>query len=343
VHHLRVLAVWGAIVLLVAPAFAQAPAAQQSKARDLAARGVGVYDKGDYAAALELFTEADRAYPTPQYRIFRGRSLARLGKLASAGRLFDEAAFMRRPDPVPRGFDEAQRLARVELAELRPRIPVLRIEVEDPSDAHVSVDGQEVAPGGRERVEVDPGEHLVEASAPGFEPWSRTVTLEEHGVFSLTIHLVRTSPPPLAPSPPPPPPAEPAVTLSHRSQLGASVRVDVDPLTPGARVVPGVTYGILDFFEVGAAAILGIHTSGFEPRATAYILRGAFKPFVDVGVPVFIVQGARPGLRGSAGVQWDPMRHIGLFAQAGGAYFFDPPLGYLHAVFLPALGVQGRL
>jgi hypothetical protein len=338
-------------VVLCAPAFADEPSvADQEAARTLAARGVSAYDQGDYLSAVQIFTDAEHLYPTPQYRIYMARSLDRLGKLVRAARLFEEAARMPRPDKPPRGFEEAQQAAREELAELMPRIPVLQIKLKSPELAQIKVDGQDVPVAQMGHVEVDPGQHRVEAAAPDFEPWATTVTVAERGVSAVEVHLVRrllrspAEPPPPGPPPPASPlPAPPVEPLSHRRQIGLSVRVDVDPRAPGARVVPGLAYGVIDYLEIGLAAIVGIHASGVEPHGTAYFLRSAVKPMVDVGAPVFVVQGARAGIRGSGGVQWDPIRHFGLFAQVGGAYFFNPPPGYVHGAPLLGIGAQGRL
>ena len=50
-----------------------------------------------------------------------------------------------------------------------------------------------------------------------------------------------------------------------------------------------------------------------------------------------------PGAHGSAGVQWDPIRHFGVFVDAGVAAFPSPPAGYQKVVFVPSIGVEPRL
>jgi hypothetical protein len=347
-----VVSIGAVLVRSEVPAFAEEPpdaAQQQAEARAFAVRGTGAFDRGDYEAALTAFSEAERRYPTPQYSIYVARSLAHLGRLTRAAAVLTEAASRPPPAAVPRGFAEAQKLARDELAELRLRIPVIALAVEGSAEARVTVDGREVPPAERDHVEVDPEEHHIEATAPGLTSWLQSVTVKERETSTVAIHLVPLPSP--SPSPPSPPdaaqvPADavspPVADLSHRRQLGAFSRLDVDAVHPGARVAAGVTYGILDHLEVGAAALLG-KTSGLEPHLTGYVLRGAVKPFVEAAVPIFIMSGASAGVRGSAGVQWDPGRHFGFFAELGGTYVVNPPAGYVHGSLLPALGVQGRL
>lgn len=337
-------------------ALAQAPVAQDEVVRVLGTRAIAVYDRGDFAGALELFTAAYRLYPTPQYRIWMARSADRLGKLRRAAELLDEAARMPKPARPPPHFDEARKLAGEELAKLRARIPALQVDVEGPADARIEIDDAEVPAGARGRVEVDPGAHVVVAVAPGYERWSQTFTPKEGETLPVAVHLVRVA---VAPPPPPVPPVSPAPqpttterppslpppppeNLSHRQQFGAFIRADVDALHPGARAATGITYGVIDHLEVGLGAILGAR-SGVEPRVTGYFFQGKIKPFVDAGAPIFFVPRAIPGIRGSVGVQWDPIRHLGVFAQLGGAYFFNTTPDYVPYALLPAFGVQGRL
>lgn len=159
-------------------------------------------------------------------------------------------------------------------------------------------------------------------------------------------------PEPVAPRPPeaspvddpkPPPPAAGNESKAHGRQFGAIARVDVDPIHRGARVAAGPTYGALDWLEVGASVLLGREV-GVEPQLTCFILpRGAWKPIVNVGVPIFFAGGARPGARGAAGLAWDPIRRFGLFAGVGGAYFPNAAAGYARGVLLTSFGVQGRI
>lgn len=132
-------------------------------------------------------------------------------------------------------------------------------------------------------------------------------------------------------------------SLSHRWQLGAIVRLDQDRLRPGARTAVGVTFGLGDHFEIGTSAVLGPDV-GLEPQVTFFFLgRSAFKPLLNVGVPLFFTGGVHTGIRGGAGLAWDANRHLGFFAQIGGAYFLSTPEEVELAVLLSSVGVQGRL
>ena len=124
----------------------------------------------------------------------------------------------------------------------------------------------------------------------------------------------------------------------------AMVRVDVDGRFRGAVTHLGLGVGITRFAEASFGALLGA-TSGFELGARGFVPLGALRPFVTVGMPCFVDDGAIVGVRGGAGLEWSIARHVAVFAQIAGAYF---PSGsgsraYEQAAFLPALGIVGRL
>lgn len=166
------------------------------------------------------------------------------------------------------------------------------------------------------------------------------------------------APLPIAPPPAPQAPSSPALVvtkrdvktttprdrgLGHARQFGAMARVDVDPIHAGARTAVGLTYGAGDMLDVGLSALIG-RDMGVEPQMTFFILgRSAWKPLVNLGFPIFFTESAAMGIRGAAGVEWDPIRHFGVFVQVGGAYFLRSAPGYARGVFVPSFGVQGRL
>lgn len=210
-------------------------------------------------------------------------------------------------------------------------------------------------------VPVDKGHHVIVATATWKRAWEKTIDVDADGSnVTVTIDaMVDTSaaapegnPAAKPPSPaivqaPPPergadaaPPE--ARTLSHRGQFGAVLRADIDGQGRGVVAAPGLSFGIGDHVEVAACALIG-NDKGFEPALTVLPLHGGWKPRLSAGVPIFVVGGVRPGLRASAGLQWDPLRNLGVFVDAGVAAFPDVPAGYQKFVFVPAVGIQPRL
>lgn len=85
-----VLLTWAASeIALAQPNLAQASAEEQAAARAAYAQGVGAFDRGDYAAALERFEAADHAVSSPNVKLMRARCLAKLGRDADANAMYD--------------------------------------------------------------------------------------------------------------------------------------------------------------------------------------------------------------------------------------------------------------
>lgn len=273
------------------------------------------------------------------------------GSYSKALPLLEEARTIAERD----GRAAREETARQHIEALRAKVGWVTITVAAPAggsalDTTVEIDREPVP---RERWGADiplmPGKHVVTAKAPKKRGVEVSVLVsragESHRVeipalvseddevpALLAVGRGKASPaPPKAPE-----------TLSHASQIGAIVRADVDAIHPGVRIAFGLTAGIGEHFGIGASVLLG-PTIGVEPQVTLFIVgRGQFKPFVNAAAPVFFADGAQAGVRSALGVEWDPMRHLGFFAQIGGAYFPAAPKGVAQGVLLPSAGVEAR-
>ena len=120
------------------------------------------------------------------------------------------------------------------------------------------------------------------------------------------------------------------------------VRADVDGKARGALATVGLSFAFGDHVEPALAAMVG-PSFGVWAGGTVYVLKGAIKPAVVLGVPTYFVQGVRPGLHGALGAQWDPARFFGAFVLLGGqAHPWAPP-GYDRLELVPSAGIQVRL
>jgi hypothetical protein len=154
-----------------------------------------------------------------------------------------------------------------------------------------------------------------------------------------------------APSPPTDTTERASASLSHRGQLGFIARADIDGTLPGVSPALGPAFGIGDYVEINAVAVIGKKAQAVEPGATVLFLKGAWKPRLSLSVPVFFLHGdmqlpglhVGPGVHGAVGVQWDPIRHIGVFVDAGVVVLPTMPTPYQKVVFVPAIGIEPRL
>jgi hypothetical protein len=197
---------------------AQGSDADKATARELTRDGYTALDKKDYAAAADLFARADALHHAPTVSVGLARARAGLGKLVSAQELYSlvvhEALAPGAPAPFVAAHDEAQR----ELDALSSRVPAVILQVKGPAAPRVTVDGDEVPRASLGvRRPVDPGKHVVKATAPGFYPGETTFAVAEGAAETVTLELKPDGTPQIVapptsgevvapPSSPPPPP-----------------------------------------------------------------------------------------------------------------------------------------
>jgi len=211
------------------PSDASASAEQLlQQARDLA-------NANRWAEACPKFEESLRADPVLDTRLGLAACYEHIGKLASARDLFREVIQLATNAGDVARRDDAQ--AHVDA--LEPRLPKLRISAPENPPAGfvvardgVPIDGNALGVA----VYVDPGAHTITASAPGFEAFTKTVTLVEGTEETLAMPaLTAVQPPP--PHPPQPPPERPTrkyVALAAGAAGVASIGVG---LVFGAKAV----------------------------------------------------------------------------------------------------------
>ena len=108
-------------------------------------------------------------------------------------------------------------------------------------------------------------------------------------------------------------------------------------------LVPGMSYGITGGLEIEAGALIGYYKGGWL-GVRYLLLDGAIKPGLGLAMPVFVVDGkAVAGIEGSAILQWDFTRHVGLYASLGLSYFPGAASDLGSIWFLPGIGAQVRL
>jgi len=169
----------------------------------------------------------------------------KLGKLASAWALFNESADLahRAGDTVRHEF------ALKQIAALLPRLPKLTIAgpTKPPPGFAVTRDGDALSLGvlGTE-LYVDPGPHEVIATAPGFEQFTATITVDEAQSESVVVRDLT----PLKVAPPPQPQPEPPKLRPEPRQTQKLVGIG---LVGGGAVLTGIG------FFLGARAISANH------------------------------------------------------------------------------------
>lgn len=201
------------------PALADATADQRAAAQALfddARRLMGEKKYGDACPKLE---ESQRLDPGLGTLLNLAECQALTGRTASAWANFLEAAYQAKAA----GQTKRENTARARAAALEPRLSRLTIlAVTGPAGGHPQT------PGGKVEIKrdgvvvasslvgtavpVDPGEHVVSATAPGKKAWESKVTVKADGhSFTVSVPQLEDAPaePPPEVKPPPPPEVKP--------------------------------------------------------------------------------------------------------------------------------------
>jgi hypothetical protein len=255
-------------------AFAQTSDGDKASARDLTIEGYSALESGNYAAAFDRFTRADALYHAPSVILGLARAQVGLGKLVSAQELYSRAAHETLPANASSASKKAVRDAQKELDALTPRIPSVIITVTGSDAPRVTLDGAEIraAALGVKRP-VDPGKHVIAASAAGLATSEVTVNFAEGKSESVTLNLE----PPVA-APPPvvavAPVAQVAPVATHMTAAPAPLppaaplaTIPSAPLAPeldhiAVHSSPRKTLGFVVLGVGGAGLVLGGITGG---------------------------------------------------------------------------------
>lgn len=163
-----------AAVALLSPAVALAgdPAAAEA----LFLQGRAAVEKGDHQTACTKFAESNRLDPAVGTVFNLGDCSEKLGKLATAWQYFREVIQRLPPN------DDRVPMAKQRAAALEARLPKLtvRLGAGAPAGTKITRDGIELGAASLGvALPVDPGAHIIEASAPGTRPGNFAVTLAE--------------------------------------------------------------------------------------------------------------------------------------------------------------------
>jgi hypothetical protein len=174
------------IMVWLSPSRGEAQAEAQAQAAFL--QGQQLAEQRDFAGALEQYREASRLAPnSPAPLLGMGLCLTELGQNREALDMLDRY--------LDRGQNPQSRRQAEEAIDgvLRPLgVGTIRLTV-SPSNASVTVDGQEIPTYRLDRIRVNRGEHSVVARASGYSAARQQVQVRAGQTASISLSLSRGS------------------------------------------------------------------------------------------------------------------------------------------------------
>lgn len=156
--------------------------------------GQKLYDAGSYSEALDKFREVDELLKSPNARLYMGRCLRELGRLPEAFEVMTEAVAAAnekaKSDP---SYLRTRDAAAAEREAIVPRIGRITVAADSPPEGlqiQVGTRTLRSAEIGRE-IGVDAGDLVVDATAPGYQPFHRELTIDAGRQQSIAVVLRR--------------------------------------------------------------------------------------------------------------------------------------------------------
>jgi hypothetical protein len=200
----------GLFVASAAPSALAQSDADRATARELGKEGQDALDKKDYKTAEDRFKRADALFHAPTLLLGYARAEAGLGKVVNASESYNRIVREGVAPGGPAAFVAAVESAKAEVGAVTARIASVTITVTGPENPKVTLDDivVPVAALGVRRP-VDPGAHVVRASADGYDPGETKFTVADAASANAALTLNKSA---LAAAAAPPPTGAPADT-----------------------------------------------------------------------------------------------------------------------------------
>lgn len=234
---------------MATPAWAAPTDAEKETARSLMDDGDRLRAAQDNAGALQRYQAAHEIMKVPTTGIEVAKTLAALGKLVEARATAIEVANLPVAPSEPSVMAAARQEASALAAELATRIPSATFQVwPKEAQATIFVDSAQIPPAAVGLpYKTNPGEHVVQVTAPGYQTAEQRFKLEEGGSTTVSVNLVA------APDQPQPAP-DPVPPTGEQTPVAP-----VEPTEP-ATAQPDRTRAYIAFGVAGAGAVLGTVT-----------------------------------------------------------------------------------
>ena len=259
----------GCICVMAAPAVAHAQSTNQVAAEALFREARKLLESGRYHEACEKLAASNRLDPAAGTLLNLARCREKIGQTATAWATYHEAVSVAKAA----GQTEREKAARESAAALEPLLPRLTIVVSPDARAvnpQIRRDGMVVPPDlWGATVPVDPGEHLIEANAPGRQRWAVKTSIEARATAIITVPTLEQSPTAATPQPPY---AAPSKSIASPATTGRSTMPSANTregeAADGGSGWSGAKTGSLIVAGIGVAGLVvgGIELARFQDK-----------------------------------------------------------------------------
>ena len=244
-------------VARVAPA--QVSPEEKASAEAVFEEGMRLIKQGNFADACPKFELSQRVEPAVGTMLYLAECYEKTNRTASSWAMFREAASLAETS----GQLDRMKTAQARAAKLEPRLAWLTIEVAK----EALVPGLQLRRNGvlvsaelsGTPIPVDPGEVLVEASAPGHLPFSTKAKVTAKGRVTVPIPALQAAPE-AAPAPAPPP-LQAAAPAPLAATAGAAAPPPSSSVSPPAAeqksIIPWVVAGA-GVVALGVGTVFGL-------------------------------------------------------------------------------------
>jgi hypothetical protein len=157
-------------------ASAQSPAQDRALAESLFRSAKGLVGEGNFDEACPKFAESQRLDPQLGTLLHLATCHEQQGKTATAWIEFTEAATI----AASKNEERREAIARDRADALEKRLSRIQVMIDGSvDDLEVRLDGKAIGSASlRIAIPVDPGEHRIDAGAPGRQAWSRSIDVK---------------------------------------------------------------------------------------------------------------------------------------------------------------------
>jgi hypothetical protein len=305
-------------LLFAAPVVHAQSDADRATARELGLEGQAALDKKDFKTAEDKFKRADSLFHAPTLLLGYARAEAALGKVVNASESYSRVVREGVAPGAPKVFADAVEAAKAEIGAVQARIANVTISVQGPDAPRVTIDDVvvPVAALGVRRP-VDPGTHVVKATADGWDPGETKFTVADAGTATASLVLKKSAAGAtavVAPVPGPSPTGQPAATPAS-SPATAEVSTSSGGSTQRTLGIVGMALGGA---SLAAGAITGFMALGKHSDLTNKCPNNTCTSDVQSDVDSYHSLGTISTITFIAG---------GVLAGGGAVLFFTAPKG----------------